>query len=177
MKKKIAICFVLLGMVSFSNLFAQAAYQTYFPTKNRFQNFNELRTIMINNKPLRLDPFEMFDIMTFKEVGSGLNTYLMFTIPETSEEFYFNDIHNQFTYNGDFNTEYRWTGNQAVVTLECATEENLTRYLSKNKKYKVIYGYYLDSKLARKPFPTESIDGYYIVDIIEMYDQFEREKE
>ena len=101
----------------------------------------------------------------------------MFTIPETGEEFYFNDIHTQFSYNGDFNSEYLWTGNLATVTLECATEENLTRYLSKNKKYKVIYGFNNDSRLWRKPFPTESTDGYYIVDVIEIFNQFEREKE
>ena len=86
--------------------FAQTNEIPYIPTKNRFQNFNEIRTLLINNKPLILDPFEMFDIMTFEKVGSGLDSYLMFTIPETGEEFYFNDIHNHFSYNGDFNNQY-----------------------------------------------------------------------
>lgn len=174
MKRDYAI--LMFGLVTLYISFAQGNYKTYAPTKNRFQNFNETRTLLVNNKPLTLNAFEMFDIMTFKEVGSGLYTYLLFTIPETKEEIYFDDTNNQFFYNGSFNNESRWTGDQATVTLECAKDERLTRYLSKNKKYKVIYGYYNDSKLWRKPFPTESTDGYYIIDVIKLYDQFEREK-
>ena len=177
MKNIIARSFLFLSLLSFSGLFSQAITKTYVPTKNRFQNFNELRTILINNKPLRLDPFEMFDIMTFEEVGSGLNGYLLFTIEETGEEFYFNDIHNQFTYNGDFNNQSLWTGNLATVTLKCLEDDNLIRVLQKESKYKVIYCYTHDSELSRKPFPTESNSGYYIIDVIEMFDQFEREKQ
>ena len=156
--------------------FAQTNEIRYIPTKNRFQNFNEIRTLLINNKPLILDPFEMFDIMTFEKVGSGLNGYLMFTIPETGEEFYFNDMHNQFSYNGDFNNQYLWTGNQAKVTLKCLEDDYLLRVLQKKSKYKVIYCYTHDSELSRKPVPTESNSGYYIVDVIELFEQFEREK-
>ncbi|MCF8407652.1 MAG: hypothetical protein K9G36_01655 [Crocinitomicaceae bacterium] len=161
------------SLASFLN-FSEIEYQ---PTKNRFQNLQESRTLFINNQPLSLNPFEMFDIMTFKDIGTGLYTDLIFTIPETDEEFYFSDVLQQFTYNGNFNDQLLWTGNQAIVSLEVGfVEERLVRTLQKNKKYKVIYGYFNDSKLWRKPFPTESTDGYYIIDVIEMFDQFEREK-
>jgi hypothetical protein len=175
MKRLITI--TILSIFGISHSIAQTSVKTYFPTQNRFQNFNELRTLLINNKPLRLDPFEMFDIMTFKEVGSGFDIYLKFTISETGEDFYFNNIHNEFTYNGEFNSQYLWTGNQAVVNLKCAVDDSLVRVLNKKSKYKVIYCYTNDSEMARKPFPSESYSGYYIVDVIEIFDQFEREKE
>ncbi len=165
--------FFVLCSIGFSHSFAQ----TYIPTKNRFQNINQSRTIRINNKPLTLYPFEMFDIMTFKDVVTGMTTNLILTIPETGEEFDFNEFRNDFTYNGSFSQDYHWTGNQATVRLECATDDTLVRVLYKNRKYKVIYGFYSDSKLWRKPYPTESVDGYYIIDIIELTNQFEREKE
>ena len=176
MKIIIACSFLFLSLLSFRSSFGQSITKTYVPTKNRFQNFNELRTILINNKALSLNAFEMFDIMTFRKVGTGFSNYLMFTIPETGEEFYFNDNHNQFSYNGDLNNQYLWTGNQATVTLKCMEDENLVRVLQKNSKYKVIYCFTNDSELDRKPLPTESYSGYYIVDVIEMFDQFEREK-
>jgi hypothetical protein len=170
--------FLVIILLFFSdNLFGQIITKTYEPTTSRFDNFNEYRKLLVNQKSLFLNPFEMFDIMTFEEVGSGYNTYLKFTIQETKEEFYFDDVNNIFTYNGVFTDDLYWTGNEATVVLECATEENLIRGLQKNRKYKVIYCHFNDSKLSRKPFPTESMDGYYIVDIIEMNDQFEREKQ
>jgi hypothetical protein len=173
MKNKLFNYFFVLCSIGFSHSFAQ----TYIPTKNRFQNINQSRTIQINNKPLTLHPFEMFDIMTFKDVVTGMTTNLILTIPETGEEFDFNEFINDFTYNGSFSQDLNWTGNQATVTLECAINGNLVRVLYKNRKYKVIYGFYNDSKLWRKPYPTESVDGYYIIDIIELTNQFEREKE
>lgn len=178
MKNIFASSFLFISLLNLSNSFGQTLSKTYIPTKNRFQNINESRILLINNKPLTINPFEMFDIMTFKDIGTGLYTNLMFTIPETGEEFYFSDALHQFTYNGDFdNDQFLWTGNQAVVSLEVGFDDRLIRTLQKNKKYKVIYGYFNDSKLWRKPFPTESTDGYYIIDVIEMYDQFEREKQ
>jgi hypothetical protein len=176
MKNIIANSFLILSLLSFSSSFCQSKTETYIPTKNRFHNFDESRTLLINNKPLTLNQFEMFDIMTFQEVGTGFFEYLMFTIPETGEEFNFNDTYNQFTYNGAFNNQYLWTGNQATLTLKCINE-NLVRVLKKNSKYKVIYCYINESELDRKPFGTESYSGYYIVDVIEIFDQFEREKD
>ena len=176
MKKILASYFLILSILSFNSSFCQSNIKTYIPTKNRFKNFNENRWLLINNKPLELEPFEMFDIMTFQEVGFGLNVNLMFTIPETGEDFNFDDNNNSLSYNGDENLDNLWTGNQATVTLKCSEFENLVRVLQKKSKYKVIYCYTNDSEFSRKPRGTESNDGYYIVDIIEMFDQFEREK-
>lgn len=175
MKSKLFHYSFLLFLIGSSQLFAQNAAKSYVPTKNRFQNINQSRTLLINNKPLTLNPFEMFDVMTFTDVVPGMYTYLTLTIPETGEKFEFNDVLTKFTHNGSFN-DLHWTGNQATITLECATDKNLVRVLYKNRKYKVIYGFYNDSKFWRKPFPSESDDGYYIIDIIELTNQFEREK-
>ena len=177
MKNKLYKYFFILVLVGSGQSFAQNTAKNYFPTKNRFQNINESRTFFIHTKPLTLNPFEMFDIMTFKYVVPGMYTNLTLTIPETGEEFEFNDVLNDFTYNGSFSQDLHWTGNQATITLECAINGNLVRVLNKNRKYKVIYGFYNDSKYWRKPYPTDSVDGYYIIDIIELTNQFEREKE
>lgn len=178
MKNKLVQHFVILVLICSSQLFAQNGAKNYFPTKDRFQNINQPRTYFIHTKPLTLNPFEMFDIMTFKEIVTGMVTNLILTIPETGEEFEFNEFLNDFTYNGSFGQDLHWTGNQATITLECAMGgDSLVRVLNKNRKYKVIYGFYNDSKLWRKPYPTESVDGYYIIDIIELTNQFEREKE
>jgi len=174
--RKTTLCIFLFVIVSSCYSQIEKKTKEYTPTKNRFENFDQFRTLIVNNKPLTLDPFEMFDIMHFVKVGTGYDNYLMFALPETGEEFYFNAMHNQFTYNGDFNSDYEWTGNRATVILECATGENLVRILQKNKKYKVIYDYNNDSELSRKPYPTESNHGYYIVDVIELDEEFEREK-
>ena len=63
-----------------------------------------------------------------------------------------------------------------MVTLKCLEDDYLLRVLQKKSKYKVIYCYTHDSELSRKPVPTESNSGYYIVDVIELFEQFEREK-
>ena len=69
-------------------------------------------------------------------------------------------------------------GQVAHVLLKCdCDEENLRRSLVKNRKYKVIYSFKSDSELWRKPYPTEPTDGYYIVDVLELNQPFEREKE
>lgn len=168
----------LISKIDSLTFFKASIKETYDSTNKRLLNIDKSRTIYINNKPLKLNPFEMFDIMTFKEISPpGLNILLTFTISETGELFYFDDFLNQFTYNGGYNNDYKWTGNEAIVTLGKEVENALVRRLLKNKKYKVIYCYYNDSELWRAPFPTEATDGYYIVDIIEMDDQFEREKQ
>ena len=81
MKNIIACSFSILSILSFSSSFCQSKTENYIPTKNRFHNFDESRTLLINYKPLTLNQFEMFDIMTFQEVGNGFFTSLMFTIP------------------------------------------------------------------------------------------------
>ena len=156
-------------------LFINSSGIEYKPSKNRFQNIQESRTLLINNKPLELYPFELFDIMTFKDVTGGLYDYMFFSIPETGEEYYFIKYENT-KINGSFDHEGKWTGNEAKITLECY-DGNLVRTIKKGHKYKVIYGYYSDEKMNRKPYGTETYAGYYIVDIIEMYDLFEREKQ
>ena len=59
-------------------LFINSSGIVYKPSKNRFQNIQESRTLFINNKPLTINPFEMFDIMTFTDIGTGLYTNLIF---------------------------------------------------------------------------------------------------
>lgn len=139
-------------------------------------NIFEERTIMVNNKPLNLNPFEMFEIMTFEDVAPGLATELIFRKNKTSEYISFNEYNNQFNYDVEFDQEMKWIGKKAILSLELDLDEKLIRILNRNTKYKVIYCYFNDSVLWRKPYPTEATDGYYIVDIITMDEQFEREK-
>jgi hypothetical protein len=67
-------------------------------------------------------------------------------------------------------------GQVAHILLEL-DDGDIRRSLVKNRRYKVIYSFKSDSELWRKPFPTESSDGYYIVDVLELNQPFEREKE
>jgi hypothetical protein len=154
-------------------------------TKNRFKDIDKERLISINNKPLVLFPFEIFEIMTFSGVVTGsLNASLDFFISDTGEQFSFLDNNNiiemdELDFEEDPKTGFLiMKGEVAHVLLKCdCDEENLRRSLVKNRKYKVIYSFKSDSELWRKPFPTESSDGYYIVDILELNQSFEREKE
>ena len=131
-------------------LFIYSNGKEYKPTKNRFQNIQESRILLINNKPLELYPFELFDIMTFKDVTGGLYDYMFFSIPETGDEYYFIQYDNT-KINGSFDGEGKWTGNEAKIILECY-DGNLVRTIKKGNKYKVIYGYNSDEMMNRKPF-------------------------
>ena len=152
---------------------------------NRFEKLDEVRTINFNGKPLVLYPFEMFDIMTFEGATSGcLNPTIDFLVTDTGQKFSFDDNNNKIEWDElDFTEDLKtgdlvMKGMVAHILLKCdCDEENIRRSLVKNREYKVIYSFKSDSELWRKPFPTESTDGYYIVDVLELNEQFEREKE
>lgn len=154
-------------------------------TKNRFKDIDKERVISINNKPLVLFPFEIFEIMTFLGVATGsLNASLDFFVTDTGHQFSFLDNNNNIEMDElDFEEDLKtgsWVmkGQVAHVLLKCdCDEDNIRRSLVKNRKYKVIYSFKSDSELWRKPYPTESTDGYYIVDVLELNQPFEREKE
>ncbi len=142
--------------------------------KNRFKDIDKKRVVSINNKPLVLYPFEMFAIMTFEGAFGDVRFSLDFFVTETGEQISFHE------YNNNIESDYLEFENDPIahILLKCdCDEENIRRSLVKNRKYKVIYSFKSDSELWRKPFPTESIDGYYIVDVLELNEQFEREKE
>ena len=64
-------------------------------TKNRFKDIDKERVISINNKPLVLFPFEIFEIMTFLGVATGsLNASLDFFVTDTGHQFSFLDNNN-----------------------------------------------------------------------------------
>ena len=151
---------------------------------NKFNGIDKERLIRVNNNPLVLYPFEMFDIMTFKGASAGLLISLDFVVNETGENVTFSDnINNidrdELDFENDPKTGFLlMKGQLAHVLLKCdCDEKNIRRSLVKNREYKVIYSFKSDSELWRKPFPTESTDGYYIVDVLEINEQFEREKE
>jgi len=151
-------------------------------SKNRFKDIDKKRVVSINNKPLVLYPFEMFDIMTFEGASAGLLISLEFVVNETGENFTFSDNINNIERVGlEFEDDPKtgflvMKGQVAHILLEL--DDGVTRRsLVKNRRYKVIYSFKSDSELWRKPFPTESSDGYYIVDVLELNQPFEREKE
>jgi len=151
--------------------------------KNKFNDIDKEREIIVNKKPLVLYPFEMFEIMTFIGVETGsLNASLEFFVTETGHKFSFLDNNNNIEMDElDFEEDLKtgsWVmkGQVAHILLE-HDYGNIRRSLVKNRRYKVIYCFKSDSKLWRNPFPTESTDGYYIVDILELNQPFEREKE
>jgi hypothetical protein len=154
----------------------------YIPTRDRFDNLSSRRKILIDKSPLTLYPFELFDIMLFEEASSGLTNGLNFIIPETGENVFFDDFNNKIGFkDNDFisneDGELVWAKSEVSIYLKCDCEnENLIRKIVKGKRYKVIYSYKSDSELYRFPFATESNEGFYIVDIIEMNEKFEREK-
>jgi len=147
---------------------------------NRFEKLDEVRQINVNNKPLDLFPFEMFDVMTFEGLSNtGLTESLDFKVQGSGEQISFYGDNNEL----EFDESKLWSDtdiilDKAIVLLKCdCDEKNIRRSLVKNREYKVIYSFKSDSELWRKPFPTESTDGYYIVDVLELNEQFEREKE
>ena len=143
-------------------------------TKNRFKDIDKERVISMNNKPLVLFPFEMFDVMTFEGAFGDFRLSLDFFVSETGEQISFHE------YNNNIESDYLDFENDPIahILLKCdCDEENIRRSLVKNRKYKVIYSFKSDSELWRKPYPTESTDGYYIVDVLELNQPFEREKE
>jgi hypothetical protein len=151
--------------------------------KNRFEDIDKKRVLSINNKPLVLYPFEIFEIMTFVGVETGsLNASLEFFVTETGHKFSFLDNNNNIEMDElDFEEDLKtgsWVmkGQVAHILLE-HDDGVIRRSLVKNRGYKVIYCFKSDSELWRKPFPTESSDGYYIVDVLELNQPFEREKE
>ena len=132
----------------------------------------------MNNKPLDLFPFEMFDVMTFEGLSNtGLTESLDFKVQGSGEQISFYGDNNELEFD-----ESKWRYDtdiildKAIVLLKCDSGI-LRRVLIKNKKYKVIYCYHSDSVLWRQPYPSCNNDGYYIVDLLELNQPFEREKE
>ena len=147
-------------------------------TKNRFKHIDKERVISINNKPLVLFPFEIFEIMTFEGLSNtGLTESLDFKVQGSGEGMSFYGENNKFEFDSSkwkYNPDI--TIDKVVVLLKCDSGI-LRRVLIKNKSYKVIYCYHSDSVLWRQPYPSCNNDGYYIVDILELNQPFEREKE
>jgi len=145
---------------------------------SRFEKFDEERIINVNNKPLVLYPFEMFDVMTFEGLSNtGLTESLDFIVQESGERISFYGDNNKLEFDeSKWQYDMDFILDKAIVLLKF-DEGTLRRPLIKNRNYKVIYCYHSDSELWRYPFPTESNDGYYIVDVLELNQPFEREKE
>ena len=162
-----------LGFIPFT--YSQLSQKAYIPTKDRFRNFDQQRIIIVDKKPLSLNPFELFDIMTFENVYTGMFMSLHFVIPELKENIIFQEGLNKIIYNGNFNDSLAGISNNVKIKLDCLSGDSLIRKIYQKKKYKLIYCFSSDSELHRKPFPTEHNDGYYIVDIVEINQKFERE--
>ena len=131
---------------------------------------------MVDNKPLILYPFELFDIVTFENISTGLWLCLEFKISGTNKEVSFCEIKNQIIYEGEFDQNLTPTKNEVTIVLPTRSD-SLVRKIYKGKKYKVIYGYESDRVMNRQPIPSEPDEGYYIVDILELSGRFEREKD
>ena len=158
-------------------------YNTSEPPAREYNGLNKdlsnidcVRKIMINGKPLVLEPFEMFDVMTFEHVAAGLIESLIMEIPDRGVGIGFHKYTNEIIYEGEYDSEFIGTGNKVIIKLPYVGGEIL-RSIVKGKKYKVIYTYQSDIVTHRALCYCEPTDGYSIIDIVELTQPFKRELE
>jgi hypothetical protein len=141
-----------------------------------FKNIEKDRTIFTGNDSVNLYPFELFSIMTFKDIQiCGMWNELIFESEKYNMTFYLHQAINKFSFEGADN-DCTWKGKKATVSLKTYST-TLIRDIYKNEKYKVIFAYYNDSEIHRAKAATEYISGYYIVDIVPLTRIFERQKD
>lgn len=172
-----------IGITLFSfTLFLFAASNSVFcqtkkPTSaDLYKNIENIRNVFTGNDSLKLYPFEMFSIMTFKNIAiCGMHSSIIMESEKYNTIFSFDEVLNEFKYDDTVN-ECDWRGKKATVFLK-TIRDTLKRDVYKNEKYKVIFSYSNDSEVLRTNVPTEYNSGFYIVDIIPLTSLFERQKE
>ncbi len=182
--KKLAIIIMLIICLSFvhTNCGKNVNNDTTIKTETNdakskndiYKDIEKSRTVYAGNDSLYLWPFELFSIMTFKNVSeTGLYESLEFIMDKTNSTMAFIDALNKFTYNGNFN-DTLWTGNKVIIKLK-TIDGVLEREIIKGEKYKVIFAYISDSEVLRTNIGTEHASDYYIVDIIKINEKFQRQ--
>lgn len=173
--KHIKITF-LTSILLLLAFFESAVCQTKKPTtSDLYKNIENVRKIFTGNDSLNLYPFEMFSIMTFKNIETcGMSSNLIMESEKYNTTIYFDRILNNFTYDDNV-IECDWRGKKATIFLK-TIRDTLKRDVYKNEKYKVIFSYSNDSEVLRTNVPTEYNSGFYIVDIIPLTSLFERQK-
>jgi hypothetical protein len=157
--------------------FKPAVCQTKKPTTSDiFKNIENIREVFTGNDSLKLYPFEMFSIMTFKNIAiCGMHSSMIMESEKYNTTFSFDEVLNEFKYD-DIMNECDWHGKKATIFLK-TIQDPLKRDLYRNEKYKVIFSYWNDSEVLRTNVGTEYKSGFYIVDIIPLTSLFERQKE
>ena len=129
-----------------------------------YKNIEKDRLVITGKDTLRLDPFELFSILTFKEI-----TFIM---DDEALEFENQNKNIFLTFYNDSIHE----GSDDKVFLELEMFDGiLKRELIKGQKYKVIFSFISDSQALRSNGGTENMSGYYIVDIVNLNDKFQRQ--
>lgn len=163
----------LLLLAFFKPVFCQTKKPT---TSDLYKNIENIRKVFTGNDSLKLYPFEMFSIMTFKNIAiCGMNSSIIMESEKYNTIFSFDEVLNEFKYD-DAVIECDWRGKKATIFLK-TIRDTLKRDVYKTEKYKVIFSYSNDSEVLRTNVPTEYNSGFYIVDIIPLTSLFERQKE
>jgi hypothetical protein len=132
-----------------------------------YKNIEKDRLVITGKDTLRLDPFELFSILTFKEISSGMFEALEFENQNKNLFIRFDENWNNFPLE---------EVNNDKVFLELKMFDGiLKRELTKGQKYKVIFSFKSDSEALRSNGGTENISGYYIVDIVSLNAKFQRQ--
>jgi hypothetical protein len=132
-----------------------------------YKNIEKDRLVITGKDTLRLDRFELFSILTFKEISLGMYKSLEFENQNENLSITFDENWNNFTHE---------EGNNDKVFLKLKMFDGiLKRELTKGQKYKVIFSFKSDSEALRSNGGSENISGYYIVDIVSLNAKFQRQ--
>ena len=180
MKKNILIlgfC-VLFNACQFKN--SNMSDNEYAPV---FSVLNQERTYYLqNNDSVRVHPFQLFNIVEFKDIENGMFESLIFSVQDSIQDckvsfqrnFYKNSSDNLSFSNESFKN---FDNNNSIKVRLKTRNGDLIRTFRKNQKYKILYYYDIDSTVYRTNYGTDDfIEGMQIIDIVPLTEKFKKDE-